>query len=109
MENNANETKQDSADVMLNKIVLATMTRFNEMTENEFLKALGVDVEKYPNLTEERVSNIALCNMFLSMQRKLLKINTDLKALCGTIDAKQKIVQYRNRDKSNKRGKKNGK
>ena len=106
MENNANEIKKESADKMLNKMVLATMTRFNEMTEIEYLKCLGVDVEKYPNLNEDYINNVALCNMLLSMQRKLLKINTDLKALCGTIDAKEKAIQYKNRKKSNKRGNK---
>lgn len=98
-----------NADAILTKIVLATMTRFNDMTENEYLIALGVDVEKFPNLTEERVNNIALCNMLLSMQRKLLKIDTDLKALCGSIDAKEKITQYKKRNKSNKRRENNGK
>ncbi len=108
IKDNANEVK-DSADKMLNKMVLATMTRFNEMTESEYLKCLGVDLEKYPNIKEDYINNVALCNMLLSMQRKLLKINTDLKALCGTIDAKQKAEQYKNRNKSNKRREKNGK
>lgn len=106
------EEKQNAnpnADVLLNKIVLATMTRFNQLTECEYLKALGVDIEKYPNLNEDRINNIAICNMLLSMQRKLLKINTDLKALCGCIDAKEKANQYRNRKKTNKRREKNGK
>lgn len=109
MENNANETKKDSADKMLNEIVLATMTRYNDLTENEYLKCLGVDLEKFPNMKEDYINNVMLCNMLLSFQRKLLKLNTDLKALCGSIDAKEKMIQYRNRKKSNKRGKKNGK
>lgn len=108
METKDNANQTESADVMLNKIVLATMTRFNNMADNEYLKALGVDLEKYPNLTEDRVNNIAICNMLLSMQRKLLKIDTDLKALCGSIDAKEKITQYK-QQKKQKRREKNGK
>lgn len=108
METKDNANQTESADVMLNKIVLATMTRFNNMADNEYLKALGVDLEKYPNLTEDRVNNIAICNMLLSMQRKLLKIDTDLKALCGSIDAKEKIAQYK-QQKKQKRREKNGK
>ena len=108
IKDNANEVKE-SADTMLTKMVLATMTRFNEMTELEYLKCLGVDVEKYPNIKEDYINNVALCNMLLSMQRKLLKIDTDLKALCGTIDAKEKTIQFKNQKKSNKRREKNGK
>lgn len=108
METKDNANQTESADVMLNKIVLATMTRFNNMADNEYLKALGVDLEKYPNLTEDRVNNVAICNMLLSMQRKLLKIDTDLKALCGSIDAKEKIAQYK-QQKKQKRREKNGK
>ena len=108
-ENKDNATPKESADTMLTKIVLATMTRFNELTELEYIKMLGVDVEKYPNLNEDYLNNVAICNMLLSMQRKLLKINTDLKALCGSIDAKQKITQYNETKITNRREKKNGK
>ena len=108
-ENKDNATPKDSADKMLNKMVLATMTRFNEMTENEYLKCLGVDLEKFPNIKEEYINNVALCNMLLSMQRKLLKINTDLKALCGSIDAREKARQYADTKVKNRREKKNGK
>lgn len=104
-----NANVKESADKMLNKMVLATMTRFNDLTENEYLKLLGVDLEKFPNLKEDYVNNVAICNMLLSMQRKLLKLNTDLKSLCGSIDAKQKITQYNETKIANRREKKNGK
>lgn len=104
-----NANVKESADKMLNKMVLATMTRFNDLTENEYLKLLGVDLEKFPNLKEDYINNVAICNMLLSMQRKLLKLNTDLKSLCGSIDAKQKITQYNETKIANRREKKNGK
>lgn len=104
---NANKPKE-SADKMLNKMVLATMTRYNDLTENEYLKCLGVDLEKFPNIKEDYINNVALCNMLLSLQRKLLKLNTDLKALCGSIDAKQKITQYNETKVAKRREKKNG-
>ena len=103
------EIKKESADQMLNKIVLATMTRYNEMTENEYLKCLGVDLEKFPNIKEDYINNVALCNMLLSLQRKLLKLNTDLKALCGSIDAREKARQYSETKVAKRREKKNGK
>lgn len=110
MDNKDNaEIKKDSADKMLNKMVLATMTRYNEMTECEYLKCLGVDLEKFPNIKEEYINNVALCNMLLSMQRKLLKLNTDLKALCGSIDAREKARQYSETKVAKRREKKNGK
>lgn len=99
------ENEKINADVLLNQIVKDTMIRFNKMSENEYLKALGVDTEKYPNLNENVVSDIATFNMLLVMQRKLLKISTDLDKLCAFLDIKQKT----NALKTNKRGNKNGK
>ena len=99
------ENEKINADTLLNQIVKDTMIRFNKMTENEYLKALGVDIEKYPNLNENVVSDIATFNMLLVMQRKLLKISTDLDKLCAFLDIKQK----NNALQENKRGKRNGK
>lgn len=100
MENNI------KADILLNQIVKDTMIRFNKMSENEYLKALGVDTEKYPNLNEGTVNDVAMFNMLLVMQRKLLKISTDLDKLCAYLDMKQKT----NAIKEQKReGKRNGK
>ena len=100
------ENEKISADVTLNQIVADTMTRFNDLTENEFLEKLGVDIEKHPNLNEEKVTNIVLFNMFLAMQRRLLKLETDLNIICTYLDVKSKNEALKN---SKKRGNKNGK
>lgn len=94
-----------NADTMLNQIVAETMTRYNNLTENEYLKALGVDVEKFPNLKEDEVSNIAIFNMLLAMQRRLLRLNTTINVICANLDMKQKNNAYKE-SKSKKRGRK---
>jgi len=94
-----------NADTMLNQIVAETMTRYNDLTENEYLKALGVDVEKFPNLKEDEVSNIAIFNMLLAMQRRLLRLKTTLNVICANLDMKQKNNAYKE-SKSKKRGRK---
>ncbi len=94
-----------NADTMLNQIVAETMTRYNDLTENEYLKALGVDVEKYPNLKEDEISNIAIFNMLLAMQRRLLRLKTTLNVICANLDMKQKNNAYKE-SKSKKRGRK---
>lgn len=99
------EEKKVNADTMLNQIVAETMVRYNNLTENEYLKALGVDVEKYPNLKEDEVSNIAIFNMLLAMQRRLLRVKTTLNVICANLDMKQKNNAYKE-SKSKKRGRK---
>lgn len=99
------EEKKVNADTMLNQIVAETMTRYNNLTENEYLKALGVDIEKYPNLKEDEVSNIATFNMLLAMQRRLLRLKTTLNVICANLDMKQKNNAYKE-SKSKKRGRK---
>lgn len=99
------EEKKVNADTMLNQIVAETMTRYNNLTENEYLKALGVDVEKFPNLKEDEVSNIAIFNMLLAMQRRLLRLKTTLNVICANLDMKQKNNAYKE-SKSKKRGRK---
>lgn len=99
------EEKKVNADTMLNQIVAETMTRYNNLTENEYLKALGVDIEKYPNLKEDEVSNIAIFNMLLAMQRRLLRVKTTLNVICANLDMKQKNNAYKE-SKSKKRGRK---
>lgn len=101
------EEKKDkvNADTMLNQIVAETMTRYNDLTENEYLKALGVDVEKFPNLKEDEISNIAIFNMLLAMQRRLLRLKTTLNVICANLDMKQKNNAYKE-SKSKKRGRK---
>jgi len=94
-----------NADTMLNQIVAETMTRYNNLTENEYLKALGVDVEKFPNLKEDEISNIAIFNMLLAMQRRLLRLKTTLNVICANLDMKQKNNAYKE-SKSKKRGRK---
>lgn len=94
-----------NADTMLNQIVAETMTRYNDLTENEYLKALGVDVEKFPNLKEDEISNIAIFNMLLAMQRRLLRLKTTLNVICANLDMKQKNNAYKE-SKSKKRGRK---
>ena len=101
------EKEKISADETLNQIVSDTMTRFNELNENEYLKMLGIDTESYPNITEERINNVALFNMYLAFQRRLLKIVTNLNVICANLDMKSKNEALK---KSKKRGnKKNGK
>lgn len=99
------EEKKVNADTMLNQIVAETMTRYNNLTENEYLKALGVDIEKYPNLKEDEVSNIAIFNMLLAMQRRLLRLKTTINVICANLDMKQKNNAYKE-SKSKKRGRK---
>lgn len=99
------EEKKVNADTMLNQIVAETMVRYNNLTENEYLKALGVDIEKYPNLKEDEVSNIAIFNMLLAMQRRLLRVKTTLNVICANLDMKQKNNAYKE-SKSKKRGRK---
>lgn len=94
-----------NADTVLNQIVAETMTRYNDLTENEYLKALGVDVEKFPNLKEDEISNIAIFNMLLAMQRRLLRLKTTLNVICANLDMKQKNNAYKE-SKSKKRGRK---
>lgn len=99
------EEKKVNADTMLNQIVAETMVRYNNLTENEYLKALGVNIEKYPNLKEDEVSNIAIFNMLLAMQRRLLRLKTTLNVICANLDMKQKNNAYKE-SKSKKRGRK---
>ena len=96
------EEKKVNADTMLNQIVAETMVRYNDLTENEYLKALGVDVEKFPNLKEDKISNIAIINMLLAMQRRLLRLKTTLNIICANLDMKQKNNAYKE-SKSKKR------
>lgn len=99
------EEKKVNADTMLNQIVAETMVRYNNLTENEYLKALGVDIEKFPNLKEDEVSNIAIFNMLLAMQRRLLRLKTTINVICANLDMKQKNNAYKE-SKSKKRGRK---
>ena len=91
------ELENKSADKLLNEIVLKTMTRYNDLTESEYLEKLGVNLEKYPNLNENKVNDIAIINMLLAMQRRLLKLQTDLAIICANVDAKSKIETKKNK------------